>query len=179
MNRLLEKYNNEIVPRMLEKFGSKNRLTVPRLEKVVVNMGVGEGASDLKILEQAMAELAVITGQKPIKTLAKKAVAGFKIRAGVPVGCKVTLRGRKMYEFLDRLINVVLPRVRDFRGVPKGSFDKGGNYSLGITEQTIFPEIDYDKVQRTQGMDVTIVFIGDSGKQNFELLRLMGMPFKK
>ncbi|MEA3328306.1 MAG: 50S ribosomal protein L5 [Candidatus Omnitrophota bacterium] len=179
MVRLLELYNNEIIPKMLDKFGFKNKLAIPRLKKLVVNMGVGEGAQDIKILEQAMAELAIITGQKPIKTLAKKAVAGFKIRAGVPVGCKVTLRGRKMYEFLDRLINVTLPRVRDFRGVPKGSFDKKGNYSLGINEQTIFPEIDYDKVQRTQGMDITVVFTGDSDKQNFELLRLMGMPFRK
>ncbi|MEA3560463.1 MAG: 50S ribosomal protein L5 [Candidatus Omnitrophota bacterium] len=179
MTRMLEKYKNEIIAKMQDKFNYKNKLSVPKLEKIVINMGVGEGAHDVKILEQAMSELILIAGQKPIKTFAKKAVAGFKIRAGVPVGCKVTLRGRIMYEFLDRLINVALPRVRDFRGVPKNSFDKKGNYSLGIVEQTIFPEIDYDKVQRTQGMDVAIVISGGSDKENFELLRLMGMPFRK
>jgi large subunit ribosomal protein L5 len=179
MARLLEKYKNEIVPRMMDMLDCKNRLRVPRLEKVVINMGVGEGAHDIKVLEQAMSELALITGQRPIKTFAKKAVSGFKIKAGVPVGCKVTLRGEKMYEFLDRLINVALPRVRDFRGVPRDSFDKQGNYSLGIVEQTIFPEIDYDKVQRVQGMDITIVTSTGSAKENFELLQLMGMPFEK
>jgi len=179
MTRLQDKYNNEVVPQLMDKSGFKNRLSVPRLGKIVINMGVGEGSRDIKILEQAMSGLTLIAGQKPLKTLAKKAVSGFKIRAGVPVGCKVTLRGRMMYEFFDRLVNVALPRVRDFRGLSNKSFDGRGNYSLGITEQIIFPEIDYDKFQRTQGMDITITTSTNSDQEALELLRLMGMPLKK
>ncbi len=179
MTRLQDKYKNEIIPQLMDKSGFKNRLSVPRLGKIVINMGVGEGSRDIKILEQAMSGLTLIAGQKPLKTLAKKAVSGFKIRAGVPVGCKVTLRGKMMYEFFDRLVNVALPRVRDFRGLSSKSFDGRGNYSLGITEQIIFPEIDYDKFQKTQGMDITITTSTNSDQEALELLRLMGMPFKK
>lgn len=179
MAQLYDKYKNEIVPQMMEKFGYVNKFQAPKIEKIVINMGVGEGAHDIKILDQAMAELALITGQRPIKTFAKKAVSGFKIRSGSPVGCKVTLRGMRMYEFLDRLLNVALPRVRDFRGLGRDSFDGYGNYTIGISEQTIFPEIEYDKVQRVQGMDITIVTSTDSKEEAYELLRLIGTPFKK
>ena len=179
MARLYDRYKEEIVPKMMARFGYKNRLQTPKIEKITINMGVGEGAHDVKILDQAMKELSLITGQLPMKTFAKKAVAGFKIRSGSPVGCKVTLRGMKMYEFFDRLVNVTFPRVRDFRGLDPNSFDGRGNYTLGVTEQTIFPEIDYDKVQRVQGMDITIVTSADSDEESHELLRLMGMPFKK
>lgn len=177
--RLLEKYRKEIVPQMQEKFDLKNKLEVPHLEKIVINMGVGEAQPDIKILEKAMEELALITGQKPIIRRAKKAIANFKIRKGNPIGCKVTLRRTIMYEFLDRLINVALPRIRDFRGIFPDSFDEKGNFSLGFTEQTIFPEIDYDKVTRTQGMDITFVIKNAKSKeQSQELLRLFGMPFQ-
>lgn len=177
--RLLEIYKNEIVPAMQQKFNLKNKFAVCRIEKIVVNMGVGEGVADIKTLEKAMDELALITGQRPILKRAKKAIANFKIRAGNPVGCKVTLRRAIMYEFMDRLLNVALPRIRDFRGVSADSFDKAGNYSLGITDQAIFPEIEYDKISRTQGMDVTFVIKNAKAKeQAFELLRLFGMPFK-
>jgi len=179
MARLHDKYNNEIVPQLMDKLGIKNRLAVPRLEKIVVNMGVGEAAYDVKILDEAISGLSLIVGQKPIKTFAKKAVAGFKIRAGVPVGCKVTLRGKMMYEFFDRLVNVALARVRDFRGLSSKAFDGRGNYNLGITEQMIFPEIDYDKFQKMRGMDIAIATSTTSDEQAFELLQLMGMPFKK
>ncbi len=179
MARLYDKYKEEVIPQLMAKFGYKNKLQAPKVIKIVVNMGVGEGAHDVKVLDQACAELALITGQRPVKTFAKKAVAGFKIRSGAPVGCKVTLRGMKMYEFLDRLVNVTLPRVRDFRGLGRDSFDGGGNYTFGMSEQTIFPEIDYDKVQRMQGMDITIVTSTDSKEEAYELLRLMGMPFRK
>jgi large subunit ribosomal protein L5 len=176
--RLLETYRKEIVPAMMQKFSLKNKMAVPRLEKIVVNMGVGEALTDIKILEKAMEELAVITGQKPIIRRAKKAIANFKIKQGQPIGCKVTLRRAIMYEFMDRLINVAMPRIRDFRGVPGNSFDRGGNYTLGLSEQSIFPEIDYDKITRPQGMDITFV-IKNSGSQERakELLRLFGMPF--
>jgi len=177
--RLLEKYRKEIIPQMMRTFSLHNRLAVPRLEKIVVNMGVGEGAQDIKILEKAMEELSLITGQKPILRRAKKAIANFKIKKGHPIGCKVTLRRTMMYEFMDRLINIALPRIRDFRGVSPESFDKGGNYTLGIADQTIFPEIDYDKVTRTQGMDITFVIKSAKSKaQAEELLRLFGMPFQ-
>ncbi len=176
--RLLEKYRNEIAPQMMEKFQLKNKLAVPRVEKVVVNMGVGEGIQDIKIVEKAMEELAQITGQRPILRRAKKAIANFKIRQGLPVGCKVTLRRAIMYEFMDRLLNITLPRIRDFRGVSADSFDKKGNYSLGLTEQSIFPEIEYDKVGRTQGMNITFVIKNAKDKsQAQELLKLFGMPF--
>lgn len=177
--RLLEKYRNEITREMMQAFKLKNRLAVPRIDKIVVNMGVGEGMQDIKILEKAMDELAAITGQKPIMRRAKKAISNFKIRQGHPVGCKVVLRRAMMYEFLDRLLNVALPRIRDFRGVPEDSFDEGGNYTLGITEQAIFPEIEFDRVSRPQGMDITFVLNNVRSKEQAkELLRLFGMPFK-
>ncbi len=157
----------------------KNRLEVPRLEKIVVNMGVGEALQDIKILEKAMEELSLITGQKPILRRAKKAIANFKIKQGQPIGCKVTLRRTIMYEFLDRLISIALPRIRDFRGISPDSFDEGGNYTLGITEQSIFPDIDYDKVSRMQGMDITLVIKNVKSKEQArELLKLFGMPFR-
>jgi len=177
--RLLQKYKEEIIPELSKKFGYKNPLQAPLLKKIVINMGVGAGSQDIKILEQVMADLSVITGQKAILTRAKKSIANFKIRKGVPVGCKVTLRGARMYEFLDRLINVALPRVRDFRGVSSNSFDQHGSYSLGIREQTIFPEINVDKVTRLQGMDVVVNIDSVSKEESFELLRLFGMPFIK
>jgi large subunit ribosomal protein L5 len=177
--RLLEKYRNEIVSQMMQTFSQKNRNSVPRLEKIVVNMGVGEALQDVKMLEKSMEEMAMITGQKPLMRRAKKAIANFKIRQGVPVGCKVTLRKKLMYEFMDRLINVAMPRIRDFRGVPTDSFDKGGNYTLGLSEQNIFPEIEYDKISRSQGMDITFVIKNTkSSEQSRELLKLFGMPFK-
>lgn len=177
--RLLEKYRKEITPQMQRGFHIKNKYALPRLEKIVVNMGVGEALQDIKILEKAMEELAIITGQKPILRRAKKAISNFKIRAGQPIGCKVTLRGALMYEFTDRLINAALPRIRDFRGVCADSFDREGNYTLGLAEQTIFPEIDYDRISRSQGMDITFVMKNvKSREQAKELLRLFGMPFQ-
>ena len=176
--RLLEIYRKEIVPAMMQKFSLKNKMAVPRLEKIVVNMGVGEALQDIKILEKAMEELAVITGQKPIIRRAKKAIANFKIRQGQPIGCKVTLRRAIMYEFMDRLINVTMPRIRDFRGTPSDSFDRAGNYTLGLSEQGIFPEIDYDRMTRPQGMDITFVIKNAKSQERAkELLRLFGMPF--
>ncbi|MBR5377395.1 MAG: 50S ribosomal protein L5, partial [Lachnospiraceae bacterium] len=157
MSRLREQYQTEIVPAMSKKFGYKNVMEVPKLEKIVVNMGVGEAKENVKILDSAVADLQVITGQKAIITKAKKAVANFKIREGMPIGCKVTLRGERMYEFLDRLVNLALPRVRDFRGVSADAFDGRGNYALGIKEQLIFPEIEYDKIDKVRGMDVIVV----------------------
>ncbi|MCX5702375.1 MAG: 50S ribosomal protein L5 [Candidatus Omnitrophica bacterium] len=177
--RLLEKYRNEITGQMMEKFNLPNKFAVPRIEKVVVNMGVSEGLQDIKILEKAIDELGSITGQRPILRRAKKAIANFKIRQGSPVGCKVTLRRKIMYEFIDRLINVALPRTRDFRGVPLDSFDQAGNYTLGIAEQSIFPEIDFDRISRPQGMDITFVIKNSKSKEHSrELLRLFGMPFQ-
>lgn len=177
--RLLEKYRNEIIPKMLETFPLKNRFAVPHLEKIVINMGVGEALQDIKILDKSMEELATITGQKPILRRAKKAIANFKIKQGAPIGCKVTLRRRIMYEFLDRLISIALPRIRDFRGISSDAFDEAGNYTLGITEQSIFPEIDYDRVSRVQGMDITFVIKNAKSKEQArELLKLFGMPFR-
>lgn len=164
---------------MIENFNLKNRFAVPYLEKIVVNMGVGEAVQDIKLVEKAMEELGMISGQKPILRRAKKAIANFKIREGHPIGCKVTLRRAMMYEFMDRLVNIALPRIRDFRGVSADSFDAAGNYTLGITEQNIFPEIDYDRISRSQGMDVTFCIKNAKSKeQSKELLRLFGMPFK-
>jgi large subunit ribosomal protein L5 len=164
---------------MLQSFTLKNKLAVPRLEKIVVNMGVGEGVQDAKILEKCMDDLAIIAGQRPILRRAKKAIANFKIKQGAPIGCKVTLRRAMMYEFMDRLVNIALPRIRDFRGVSEESFDGKGNYTLGLTEQSIFPEIDYDKISRTQGMDITLVIKNAKTKEQAkELLRLFGMPFR-
>lgn len=175
--RLLQRYKEVIVPELKKKFGYKNPLQAPRLQKIVLNMGIGAGSQDIKILEQAMNGLSLISGQKGIITRAKKSIANFKIRKGVPVGCKVTLRGARMYEFMDRLVNVALPRIRDFRGVPPDSFDQKGNYSLGIRDETIFPEIDIDKVTKVQGMDVIINIRSNSREESYNLLRLFGMPF--
>ena len=176
--RLLEKYKNEIIPALAKSFSYKNKLQAPRLEKIVVNMGVGEAMQDIKILDKAMEELGAITGQKPVIRRAKKAISNFKTRQGLAVGCKVTLRRNIMYEFLDRFLNIALPRIRDFRGVAVDSFDKAGNYSIGITDQVIFPEIDYDKITRSQGMDITFVINARSVNEARELLKLFGMPFK-
>lgn len=175
--RLQEKYRNEIVPAMMQKFGYKNKLQIPRIEKIVINMGVGLGASDMKLIEDAQAELAIIAGQRPVVTKAKKAISNFKIREGSAVGCAVTLRKAYMYEFLDRLINVAIPRIRDFRGVSPKSFDKAGNYSLGVREHTIFPELDIDKIAKVKGMTVTIAISKSSMKESRELLQLFGIPF--
>ncbi len=176
--RLLEKYRNEIIPQIQKTFNLKNRYAVPRLEKIVVNMGVGEAINDIKILDKCMEELALITGQKPIIRRARKAISNFKVKKGQPVGCKVTLRRARMYEFLDRLINIALPRIRDFRGLPTDSFDRDGNYTLGISEQVIFPEIEYDKIARTQGMDITIVIKNAESRDfAYQLLKLFGIPF--
>jgi len=177
--RLLEKYRSEIVPEMMKLFGYKNKMQVPKLEKIVLNVGMGEAAQDIKFLESAQSELAMITGQKPVVTKAKKAIANFKIRRGLPIGCKVTLRRMRMYEFLDRMISVAIPRIRDFRGLKTESFDEGGNYSFGLTEQLIFPEVDVDKVTKVHGMDITIATTAKNDKEAFELLRLFGMPFTK
>lgn len=176
--RLLEKYRAELVKEMMDKFDLKNSMQVPKVQKIVINMGIGKASDDIKILEAAMKDLATITGQKPSITRSRKAISNFKLREGVPVGCKVTLRQKKMYEFLDRLINVALPRIRDFRGISGASFDKQGNYTLGLTEQSIFPEIDIDKVSHTQGMDIVIVLSGKNKEHSKELLRLFGMPFR-
>ena len=158
MSRLRDQYMNEIVDAMIKKFGYNNRMQVPKLDKIVVNMGIGEAKENAKILEAAMSDMELITGQKPIKTISKKSIANFKIREGMPIGCKVTLRGEKMYEFLDRLVNLALPRVRDFRGVNPNSFDGRGNYALGIKEQLIFPEVEFDKIDKVRGMDVIFVY---------------------
>ena len=179
MARLKEKYNNEIVDAMTKRFGYENIMQVPKLEKIVVNMGVGEAKENSKILDSAIADLEKITGQKAVTTKAKNSVANFKIREGMPIGCKVTLRGEKMYEFLDRLVNLALPRVRDFRGVNPNAFDGRGNYALGIKEQIIFPEIEYDKVDKVRGMDIIIVTTAKTDEEARELLRLFNMPFAK
>ena len=179
MSRLRDIYKDEIVGAMIKKFGYKNIMEVPKLDKIVVNMGVGEAKENAKILESAARDLEIITGQKPILTKAKKSIANFKIREGMPIGCKVTLRGEKMYDFLDRLINLALPRVRDFRGVNPNAFDGRGNYSLGIREQLIFPEIEYDKVDKVRGMDVIFVTTAKTDEEARELLRLFNMPFAK
>ena len=179
MARLKEKYNNEIVDAMTKRFGYENIMQVPKLEKIVVNMGVGEAKENSKILDSAIADLEEITGQKAVTTKAKNSVANFKIREGMPIGCKVTLRGEKMYEFLDRLVNLALPRVRDFRGVNPNAFDGRGNYALGIKEQLIFPEIEYDKVDKVRGMDIIVVTTAETDEEARELLAQFGMPFKK
>ncbi len=178
MARLQEMHGNTVVDAMMAKFDYKNRLQVPRLEKIVLNMGVGEAKENIKTLEAAAEEMAQIAGQRPVITKAKKSVASFKIREGMPIGCKVTLRGRRMYEFLDKLINVALPRVRDFRGISPKSFDGRGNFSLGIREQLIFPEIIYDKVEKIRGMDIIIVTTAKNDEEARELLKLYGMPFR-
>jgi len=177
--RLLEKYKAEIISKMTEKFSYKNIMEVPKLEKIVVNMGVGEAATDSKLLDVAVKDLETITGQKALIRTAKKSISNFKLREGMKIGAKVTLRGRNMYEFLDRLISVALPRVRDFRGVPDKSFDGRGNYTLGIKEQIIFSEIDVDKVNKIVGMDVTFVTTAKTDNESYELLSAFGFPFKK
>jgi len=177
--RLLEKYRKEIVPQLMQELKIKNKMAVPRIDKIVVNMGVGEALQDVKILEKAMDELALITGQKAIMRRAKKAISNFKVKENSPVGCKVTLRRFMMYEFLDRLVNIALPRIRDFRGVSPDAFDKAGNYTLGLNEQGIFPEMEYDKLTRTQGMDISIVIKNVRNKEEARLiLKLFGVPFK-
>lgn len=178
MSRFQERYEKEIVPELKKKFQYKNRFEVPKVKKVAINVGIGEASSDPKLLESVIAELALITGQKPVVTRARKSIAGFKLRMGAVVGCRVTLRRKKMYEFLDRLLNVALPRIRDFRGVSSDAFDREGNYTLGIREQIIFPEIEYDKVYKTQGMNITIVTNSSNIEEGRELLRLLGMPFR-
>ena len=179
MSRLKETYQNEIVDAMIKKFGYKNIMEVPKLDKIVINMGVGEAKENAKILESAMKDLEIIAGQKPITTKAKNSIANFKIREGMPIGCKVTLRGERMYEFVDRLVNLALPRVRDFRGVNPNAFDGRGNYALGIKEQLIFPEIEYDKIDKVRGMDVIFVTTAKTDEEARELLRLFNMPFAK
>ncbi len=176
--RLLEKYNSEVVPALAEQLGRKNRLFLPRLEKIVINMGVGSATSEKKHLEEAVGALTMLSGQKPIVTLGRKSIAGFRLREGMPIGCKVTLRGKRMYEFLDRLISMALPRVRDFRGLSQNAFDGHGNYSLGLTEQLVFPELNPDKYTHTQGMNITLVTSTDSDDESRELLRKLGMPLR-
>jgi len=176
--RLKEKYREEIVPALKERLGYTNDFQVPRLEKIVVNMGVGEGAHDPKAIDAAMKDLSIITGQKPKLNRARKSVAGFKLRTGMSVGCKVTLRGDRMYEFLDRLTNLAIPRVRDFRGLNPKSFDGGGNYNMGLDEQLVFPEIDYDDIDKVRGMDITIVTTAKNDEEGLALLEAFGMPFR-
>ena len=177
MTRLQEKYQKEVIPAMIEKFGYKNIMEVPKLEKIVINMGVGEAKENQKVLESAVNDLTLIAGQKPVLTRAKKSVANFKIRENMPLGCKVTLRKSQMFEFADKLMSIALPRVRDFRGVSSKAFDGRGNYSLGIKEQIIFPEIEYDKIDKVRGMDIIFVTTANTDEEARELLRFLGMPF--
>ena len=179
MNRLKEKYMNEITPALVSKFEYESVMQAPKVDKIVINMGVGEAVQNTKSLDSAVEELQTIAGQKPVITKAKKSIAGFRLREGMPIGCKVTLRGERMYDFLDKLIAISLPRVRDFRGVSKKSFDGRGNYTLGVKEQLIFPEIDYDKVSKVRGMDIVIVTTANSDEEARELLTQFGMPFQK
>ena len=179
MSRLKELYNSEVKAGMVKKFGYKNVMEIPKLDKVVVNMGVGVAKENAKILEAAMGDMEIITGQKPVATRSKNSIANFKIREGMPIGCKVTLRGEKMYEFVDRLVNLALPRVRDFRGVNPNAFDGRGNYALGIKEQLIFPEIEYDKIDKVRGMDIIFVTTAKTDEEARELLTLFNMPFAK
>lgn len=179
MNRLRQKYENEVKNQMVEKFGYKSVMQIPTIDKIVINMGIGDAVSNSKVLDEAVAELALITGQKPVITRSKKSIAGFRLREGMPIGCKVTLRGERMYDFLDKLVSVSLPRVRDFRGVSKKSFDGRGNYTLGVKEQLIFPEIDFDKVNKVRGMDIVVVTTANTDEEARELLTQLGMPFQK
>lgn len=178
MARLKEKYVNQIVPDFIKRFGFKNVMQVPKLDKIVINIGAGDAVQNIKLLDNAMQELALVTGQKPVIRRAKKAISNFKLRAGMPIGCKVTLRKKRMYEFMDRLVNAAIPRIRDFRGTPRDSFDGRGNYTLGIKEQIIFPEIDYDKVEKIRGMNVSIITTAKTDEVGFELLKALGMPFR-
>ncbi len=179
MNRLEQKYKETVIPALMKEFNYKSVMEVPAIEKVVINIGVGDAISNSKLLDEAVADLATITGQKPVVTRAKKSIANFKVREGMPIGCKVTLRKEKMYEFMDKLMNISLPRVRDFRGVPTTSFDGRGNYTLGVKEQLIFPEINYDKVNKVRGMDIVVVTTAKTNDEAKALLSAMGMPFKK
>ena len=178
MERLQEKYKNEVVPELTKKFGYKNIMQLPKIEKVIINMGVGEAVGNPKALDAAVSDLTIIAGQKPILTRAKKSLAAWKLREGMPIGTKVTLRGTRMYQFLDKFINVALPRVRDFRGVSSTAFDGRGNYAVGLKEQLIFPEIEYDKIDKLRGMNIVIVTTAEKDEEAHELLKLMGMPFK-
>ena len=178
MARLKDYYQKEVVPALIGKFGYKNRMEVPKLEKIVLNMGLGEAIQNVKILESASAEIGALTGQKPVITKARKSIATFKLRKGMSVGCMVTLRKERMYEFFDRLVNVAIPRIRDFRGIPPSSFDGRGNFAMGIKEQFIFPEIDYDKIDKVKGMNVVIVTTARTDEEARHLLKLMGMPFR-
>lgn len=179
MARLKDKYNTEAIPALQKRFGYKNVMQIPRLEKIVVNIGLGEAVQNPKVLDAAMGDIAAITAQKPIVTRAKKSIAAFKIRAGMPIGTKVTLRGERMWDFLDKLVSLALPRVRDFRGVSPKAFDGRGNYALGLKEQLIFPEIDYDKVDKIRGMDIIVVTTAKSDEEAKELLSSLGMPFRE
>ena len=178
MDRLQEKYQKEVVPALNEKFGYKNVMQLPKIEKVIINMGVGEAVGNPKALDAAVNDLTIISGQKPLLTRAKKSLAAWKLREGMPIGCKVTLRGTRMYQFLDKFMNVALPRVRDFRGVSDKAFDGRGNYAIGLKEQLIFPEIEYDKIDKIRGMNIVIVTTAQTDEEARELLKLMGMPFK-
>lgn len=179
MNRLTLKYKNEIIPALQAKFNYSSVMETPKITKIVLNIGAGDAVQNPKVLDDAVSELAQITGQKPVITRAKKSIANFKLREEMPIGCKVTLRGERMYEFLDKLVTIALPRVRDFRGVNPKGFDGRGNYTLGIKEQLIFPEINYDKVNKVRGMDIVIVTTAQSDQEAYELLKLVGMPFRK
>lgn len=177
--RLLERYRSEVVPELMKEFAYKNPMQAPKVQKIVINMGVKEGQEDIKILDQIAIELSRITGQKPVVTRAKKSISAFKLREGSPIGLKVTLRRARMYEFMDRLFNVAMPRIRDFRGFLDRSFDQHGNFSIGLTEQTIFPEVEYDKIKKTQGMDITFVTTAENKQEGKKLLELLGFPFRK
>ncbi|HVP91244.1 MAG TPA: 50S ribosomal protein L5 [Terriglobales bacterium] len=179
MSRLLERYQKDVVPELQQELGIANKMAVPRLEKIIVNMGVGDAIQNIKLLDTAKVELAQITGQQPAVGRAKKSISAFKLRKGQPIACYVTLRSRRMYEFLDRLVNIVLPRVRDFRGVAADAFDGRGNYTLGLRDQLVFPEIDYTKVERSRGMNITIVTTARTDKEAFALLKKLGMPFRE
>ena len=179
MNRLKEKYQVEVIPTLMQTFEFKSVMQAPKIDKIVINMGIGEAVSNSKVLDKAVEELTELAGQKPVVTRAKKSIAGFRLREGMPIGAKVTLRGERMYEFLDKLVSIALPRVRDFRGVSKNSFDGRGNYTLGVKEQLIFPEIDFDKVSKVRGMDIVIVTTAANDEQGYELLKGLGMPFQK
>jgi len=178
VSRLKQKYEKEVIPGLKSRFGYSNVMEIPKIKKVVINMGVGDATQDAKAIDSAVNDLTAISGQKPVVTKAKKSIAAFKVRAGMPVGCKVTLRGERMYYFLDKLFNIALPRIRDFRGTSTKSFDGRGNYTLGVRDQLIFPEINYDKVDKLRGMDIVIVTSAKTDEEAFELLKLMGMPFR-
>jgi len=178
MARMKERYHQELVPKLMKEFGFTNKMRVPRLQKIVINMGLGEAIQNIKVLDSATSEIMTITGQKPVPTKAKKSIANFKLRQGMPIGCMVTLRKDRMYEFFDRLVNIALPRVRDFRGISGKAFDGRGNYSLGIKEQIIFPEIDYDNIDKIKGLNITIVTTAKTDEEGKTLLKLFGMPFR-